>query len=98
MIKAYTGETVPISITVTNVADLVGATLYFGMKHKSTGTKIEKVPTADGNVASVTLATSETWTPGAYEFEFRIDIGDQSRVLVVDNLLLERAIKEEAVI
>lgn len=91
-----TGETIPIELTIDNVVDLTGAIIKFVMRSRSTPSVTLTKPVAiTGNVASVRLDSTDTLVSGYYDYEFRMKLGEDTRCLVYDKLILRDTILKE---
>lgn len=94
IIQAYTGETINIKLTVTNLESLEDAIAKFALKSRS-GNVVEKDCDIQGNSLLVTLDPAETMVPGSYKYEFRIKIGNEVDSLIIDRLYINDSIIKE---
>lgn len=94
VIQAYTGETINIKLTVSNLESLEGAIAKFALKDKD-GTVIEKDCVIEDNSLLVTLNPEETMQAGSYKYEFRIKIGNEVDSLILDRLFINESVIKE---
>ncbi len=92
-IYAYTGETINIKLTVSNLETLEGAIAKFAIVN-STG-KTEKDCEIQGNNLLVTLSPEETMKASSYKYEFRIRIGDEVDSLIIGRLYISESVIKE---
>lgn len=91
----YTGETIPISLTVPGLVDLSPFTAVFGLRHTNSRYALKKTPTVSGNVLNVVLNPSETDKAGLYQYEFRIEVDGYVDSVYVGELELIRSVIKE---
>lgn len=94
VIQAYTGETINIKLTVSNLESLEGAIAKFALKGRN-GEMVNKDCTIEDNALLVTLEPSETMIAGSYTYEFRIKIGTEVDSLIIDKLIINESVIKE---
>jgi hypothetical protein len=95
MITAYTGETINIKLTITDVSNLDDAMCKFAVANNKGEIVLEQTPIIEGNTLTAKLQSTDTLIPGNYRCEFRIRIAEEVVSVFYDRILLTKAVLTE---